>query len=599
MPLASRLRPIAQIGPITLFELVFRKLVKRARCGRMLRAVPQSNAVARWKALPPLERSAVLEADQERIIQRADAMLRDENIFFSFPYHLHGIERPWEYDPLEKKYWPHRHYSERTLHAVDTPRDVKIVWEINRFKDLPTLGQATLLTEDKKYAEEAERRMILWIEGNPFASTINWASALELSIRLIAWTTTIALMNEATQKLHPKIAHSIYEQVCYLAGDLSTDKVVPTNHLIGEAAGLYIVSSLWDFPGSRRFAKLAKKILEREMLRQTFPDGVTREASSWYHQFVTDFCDLADRIAESTGDRFGEQFYARLAEMKAYLETMTACGSLVRYGDADDGWALWLEGDSVAWKHAIFGPAPTTATKPSIPYHPYAKLVEAHLKNSFLFLRAGEFGMGGAGHASHAHDDFLSPIIYLAGLPVLVDPGTFVYNGDPIHRKQYRGADAHNGIIIGDGTGALQKLNFGWNRVRPDAMILEADLTERDATVSAQYGEWPQHRRILKIKSESAILSDRFDRSDGLPCTWHLHLSPEWSLMEKNEGHYRFQNLTGHHLNINAHGNFEKIEIMPYDYSPSYHVAVPGTMLRFSAMNPSGVYAILLTIESA
>lgn len=604
MSLAHLFRSILHIGPLHLPKLICRKLAKRARYEWMRLTLPRSKAIARWKGILNFEYQESFEAGRAQILARADAMLRDENIFFSFPYRLRGIERPWEYDPIEKKHWPRHHYIERQLHAADTPRDVKIVWEINRFVDLPALGQAALLTGDAKYADEAERRMLSWIEQNPFASSINWASALEISIRLISWTTTIALVRPPLQAgrgglgMRPEIARSIYEQACYLASDLSTDKVVPTNHLIGEAAGLYIIASLWEFPGSRRFAQRAKRILTREMLRQTFLDGVTREASSWYHQFVTDFCDLADRVASVTGDKFSDKFHARLAGMKAFLERMTVEGNVIRYGDADDGWALFLDGNRDAWKGALFGPAPTRATIPAIHYHPYSKLVAAHLKDAFLFLRAGEFGMGGAGHASHAHDDFLSPIIYLAGLPVLVDPGTFVYNGDPTHRKQYRGADAHNGIILGGGTGAEQRLNFGWNRVRSEATMLETDFSDRNATVSAQYGEWPQHRRKVKLKNSSALVLDQFDGSDGLSCTWHLHLSPEWKLQGNTIGFYRFQNSTGHRLSIKLRGHFEKIELASYDFSPSYGVAVPGTMLRLSAMNPSRAYAILFSIES-
>jgi|GEM_PF-2387384 len=605
MSFANRIRPLLRIGPMNVPGLICRKLAKRARYERMRLLLPSSKSIARWKGMELLEETGLLETAREPIVERAEAMLRDENIFFSFPYRLRAIERPWEYDPLEKKYWPRRHYSERELHAGDTPSDVKIVWEINRFKDLPALGQAAVLTGNAKYAEEAERRMISWIEGNPFASSINWASALEISIRLIAWTTTIALLNPPRPEgrgdlgVRPEIARSIYEQVCYLAADLSTDKVVPTNHLIGEAAGLYLVSSLWEFPGSRRFARIAKQILTREMLRQTFPDGVTREASSWYHKFVTEFCDLADRVAARTGDKFSDKFHARLADMKAFLEWMTVSGSVVRYGDADDGWALLLEGNSEAWKCAMFGPAPTATTKPSIHYHPYAKLVAVPLKDAFLFLRAGEFGMGGVGHASHAHDDFLSPIIYLAGMPVLVDPGTFVYNGDKLNRAKYRGADAHNGIILGTETGAKQRLHFGWNHIRPEAKILEAAFTVREAIITAQYREWPQHTRMLKVNQSNALIVDRFIEPVSNPCEWRFHFAPEWKVFDEAAGYYRFQNSKGDRLSVKLRGHFEKIALSSYDFSPSYRVAIPGTMLRCSALNPSGLYAILLTVEPA
>ena len=594
---------ITALGPIGTIGLIARKIVRQIRYRLMLRALPRSKDIAKLNELEASAGPRMFEASasREAVVERAEAILRDENVFFTFLYVTRGLDRPWEFDPIERKYWSRRHYTERKLHAADTPRDVKIVWEINRFKDLPILGQAASLTRDKNYAAEVERRLLSWIQENPFAATINWASALEISIRLISWTVALTLLREAGLEIdsNPAIARSIFEQASYLAADLSTDKVVPTNHLVGEAAGLYIISSLWKFRGNRRYARVARRILKREIARQTFPDGVTREASSWYHQFVTHFFDLVDRVAARTGDTLGEEFTVRLSKMKAYLEMLTVHGEVVRYGDADDGWALWMEGDMEAWKGLIFGPVATVAAKPSQYHHPYAKIEAAHLRDAFLFLRAGQFGMGGAGFASHAHDDFLSPIIYLEGVPVLVDPGTFVYNGNPIDRAKYRSAEAHNGIVIGGSTGAVQKLNFGWQRTRPDAKILEAAFTVREAIVTAQYGEWPKHKRIVKVNQSIALIVDRFSDRDRRGCEWHLHLAPEWMLEGESSSLYRFVTNAGDRLSVKLRGNFETVEAERYDFSPSYGVARPGTMLRLSTSNPSGVYAVLMSIDRA
>ena len=590
-----------RLGPTQFLGLAWRKFRKRAGYNRMLRDVPRSNTTAHWRDIVPAFQTQNLSADHAAILAKADAMLRDENCFFTFPYRFRRIDRPWEFDPMERKYWPRRRYSEQALHAEDTPQDVKIVWEINRFKDLPTLGQAAVLTNEKKYAEEAQERMRSWVHENPFAQTINWASSLEISIRLIAWTTTIALLKKAgllTEVPH-EIARSIFEQASYLDNDLSTDKVVPTNHLIGEAAGLYIISSLWEFPKSREFVAGAKRILEREMLRQTFPDGVTREASSWYHQFVTDFCDLAQRVGPLAQDSWSEQFRGRLAGMKAFVNAMTVDGELVRYGDADDGWALWLEGNRAFWIDAIYGPPVTLAVEPPAFFQLPSQVVSARVEASFLFLRAGAFGMGGNGASSHAHDDFLSPIIYLDGRPVLVDPGTFVYNGDRENRTKYRMAEAHNGIIIGSGTGAVQRMNFGWHEVRPDAKILKADFASDAATVTAEYGEWARHSRTIRIKLASAVITDEFKSPSSLPCRWFLHLAPEWKLTEQEFNGYRFQNAGGQSLHLALHGPFDKIEVATYDFSPSYRVQVPATMIQLSAQHPSREYVIRLTIDSA
>ena len=590
---------IARLGLRGAEDLARRKYVRRKRYQRMKRYVPMSNASAVLRDAMPIVLGEIRAEESALILARAEAILRDENIFFTFPYATRGIERPWEFDPLEKKYWPTRHYTERHLHADDTPRDVKIVWEINRFKDLPTLGQAALITRDKRYADEVERRLLSWIEENPFAKTINWASALEISIRLLSWTTTLILLRAAgfDTHAHPKIARSIFKQAAYLAGDLSTDKVVPTNHLIGEVAGLFVVSTVWDFLGSAQYKDLSRKILEEEILRQTYPDGATREATSWYHQFVTHFFDLAERVASQEGKPMSSQFTDRLSKMKTYLEAMTFNGEFVRYGDADDGWALFFEGDIEAWKRRLFGARQSSAALEQ-EYFPVADQCALHFENSFLFLRAGEFGMGGDGSSSHAHDDFLSPILFLDGLPVLTYAGTYVYNGNKKERSKYRGAEAHNGLLFGGATGAIQRMNFGWHKVRPNAHIRSNEFGEEGAVVIGQYGERPIHTRKVELRKRDATLIDTFDRAPGVECEWRLHLHPKWALEETTEaGNYGFSNAHGDQLMVVLSESFDSRALQPYDFSPSYGVEQPAAMIRLTKLNPLGNFEIRFSVN--
>ena len=98
------------------------------------------------------------------IIERADAMLADENYVFTFIHHLKNISDPWNYDPLENKYWQKKRYEETRVHSPESPKDVKIVWEINRFKYLPLLAEAAYLTKEKKYVDEIQWRLLSWID---------------------------------------------------------------------------------------------------------------------------------------------------------------------------------------------------------------------------------------------------------------------------------------------------------------------------------------------------------------------------------------------------------------------------------------------------
>lgn len=534
---------------------------------------------------------AKIESSDE-VVHSARHFLGGQDKIFSWNVDL-THKRPWEYDPVEKKYWPRRHYRESHLHSTDTPQDAKIVWEINRFVHLPMLAQAALLSKDHAFSEEISRRMLSWIEENPFAQTINWASALEISIRLLSWTTTLLLLREAGDALHDNeaIRRSIFEQARYLAADLSTDKVVPTNHLIGEAAGLFIVASLWDYPDANAHATRARRILEAEIERQTFSDGVTREATSWYHQFVTHFFDLADRIADRTSHPFSLRFKQRLSKMKAYLVAMTTQGELVRHGDADDGFALLLADNIDYWKDAIFGPTSTPAASNNGVFH-VAQQAAYRVGASFLFMRAGQFGMGGDGYSSHAHDDFLSPIIYLDGEPVLVDPGTLVYNGNPLARAKYRGADAHNTLVIRGPSRPVQRMNFGWHRTRKRARIISASANEESATVIGQFGEWPEHQRSVEITRNGAHVIDAFASATDA-AEWRFHLHPTWN----HAGGLRFESLDGDLLTIEHSDDFESVTIEPYDFSPSYGVETVANMLRLTHSRPQGRYEVTFKID--
>lgn len=570
--------------------VVREKRRKQERYERMLSEVPANKHTARLRDWEVATVDVALQ-ERERVVRTAEAMLRDDNHYFSFPYHLRGVPRPWNYDPYEKLYWPADHYTEQKLHSDDTPTDVKIVWEINRFKDLPTLAQAASLTRDERFAEEIEYRILSWIDDNPFAHSINWASGLELAIRLLSWTASIEIVRSVGTDLssNAKIARSIYEQTAYLRAELSTDKIVRSNHLIGEAAGLFVISTLWHFPGHEEYANVARSILESEIIRQTYEDGATRESTTWYHGFVTDFFDIAARVAQRLGEPFSKQFMERLFAMKVFRESMIQPdGEPVRIGDADDGVVLDLGTAKEAWLDALFG---MTSAKPfrvaSFHRSSYACLRE---KNAALYMRAGEFGMGGNGSSSHAHDDLLAPVLWLEGLPVLVDPGTYVYNGAAKYRSRYRGEHSHNTFSLDEGSEAKQKLNFGWYQVRKPAK-----LKVEGSSVTGNYAEWPEHTRTIELRGSEAVIIDEVTKSHRRGFA-RLHLHPMWKPDDSHPHRPGFMNASGDRLDLEIEG-WKRVDIETYDYSPSYRVQVPATKVILQTGPVRGKFVVRLRVE--
>ncbi len=563
---------------------------KQERYEKMLVDVPvnQHIAVLRDWEVAQIE---VAAEHREQIIRKADARLRDENEYFSFPYRLRSVARPWNFDPFEKRYWPADHYTEQKLHSAETPQDVKIVWEINRFKDLPTLAQAAYLTRDEKYADEVEYRLLSWIDDNPFAQSINWASGLEIGIRLLSWTASLELLRAAGFDLsrNQKIARSIYEQTAYLRTELSTDKIVRSNHLIGEAAALFVISKRWDFTGNQECASTSRAVLESEIIRQTYDDGATREATTWYHGFVTDFFDIGACVASRSDKPLSKQFSERLFAMKVFRESMMQPdGTPVRIGDADDGYALYFEGVREEWFNCIFGRANQKVSS-AISFH-RSGYVSMKEKGSALYLRAGEFGMGGDGSSSHAHDDLLAPVLWLEDLPVLVDPGTYVYNGAAKYRSRYRGEHSHNTFSLDEGSEAKQKLNFGWYQVRKPAR-----MTVEGLKVTGHYGEWPEHSRTIELRGSEALILDEVTKPHKRGFA-RLHLHPMWKPDASAGTRHSFLNASGDRLHLEIE-LWKRVDLETYDFSPSYRVQVPATKVILQTGPVRGKFAVRIWVE--
>lgn len=578
--------------------LIAEKYAKKNRLKQLL-ALPES-AHKRVKILEPSKDRfdlSKLLPEKDKVMPIASQILVDENLVFSFTHHLHNINDPWNYDPIEKKYWQKQQYEETQLRLPDVPRDVKIVWEVNRFKYLPLLAEASLFSYDDRYRSEIQWQIHSWIEGNPFARTINWSSPLELAIRAISWLATIRLLQQrGIEIVDDSILRSLWQHAYYLNSQLSVDKIVKTNHLIGEAAGLYVISSLCDFPEAKVFRKRALTILETEIIAQTYPDGASRESSGWYHSFVTDFFDLAERASSIAGESFSKKYLDRLSAMKTYAASIIAPDAeIIRYGDCDDGSALFV---SNQFKDIVFGESKTAAVSRKN-YFNQAEHITAQVGSSFVFLRAGEFGWGGDGFASHAHDDLLSLIVYLAGLPVLVDSGTFVYNGDHPKRDSYRIAEAHNGVMIGGSSPAVIKESFGWTKVRENASARVMSDAENIFAFEASYGEYEgQHKRWCELLSDSFILSDVFTLSKEQSVTLSFHFDPRWIVTKESELKVVLKDAQENEVVLLLSGVDASVVVFKYDVSPKYRVATPAQGVRITINAQISTLRIELTRTS-
>ncbi|MFQ5494076.1 MAG: alginate lyase family protein [Phycisphaerae bacterium] len=438
----------------------------------------------------------------------AEAIVHHRMDLFDLPDLYLGETIDWNYEykvgrPTSRA--PAASIDYRDHHATG---DCKFVWEPSRHHQLVVLARAYRVFGDTRYADALIQQLESWIDQCPCGSGMQWRSPLELAIRLINWTYALALMDDAvplSRERRVAILQSVDQHLRDVTRKYSRYSSA-NNHLIGEAAGVFVAASYFD--GLRRAARWrqeSKAILEREILRQTHPDGGTREQATGYHLFVLEFLLISALTARRNEDDFSPDYWRRLEKMFDYLAALAGgSGPLPMLGDADDGRvldlggrdnfvasllcvgailfnradfkafagrfrepALWLIGpDAAAQFERIKVETPPAALAPvSLPSSGYYILQRGRLdatERISVLMDAGELGF--LSIAAHGHADALSVILRVGGTDVLIDPGTYDYFTYPKWRAYFRSTRAHNTIVV-DGEDQSRILGpFLWGR---------------------------------------------------------------------------------------------------------------------------------------
>jgi hypothetical protein len=296
----------------------------------------------------------------------------------------------------------------------------------------------------------------------------------------------------------------------------------------------------WLDPGAALLAQEAEK--------QVLEDGVYGELSSYYHCYALDFYLQALALAEQNQFTFPELVRRRILGMLEFLMHVTRPdGSLASLGDDDGGRALSLVRndygsftDALVTGAVLYGRgdfkrqsggfseqtfwllgAESRQTYDELHGQPPAE-TERHFPNAGYYIQRSGWGpldshlifdCGGLGMLSggHAHADALSIQLFSGGHEVLVDPGTFVYNGDPELRRYFRSTPAHNTATV-DGLDQVQQSGtFRWTgKLRCQSV--------GSGGVEAEHDAYPgiTHRRLVEQPSpECWTVIDEF-RGTGL-----------------------------------------------------------------------------------
>lgn len=518
----------------------------------------------------------------QRLVNKADLIAAHKLSFFDLKDKHLGDPIDWNRDHGSNINAPLKPILQVDYRDCPNFGDCKLVWEPNRHHHLVVLGRAYRATGDMKYAEEVVAQITSWLDQSPYGKGMNWRSPLELGIRLINWVWAIDLILESglfAGEFKARLLESVFLHCRDVAGKYSQGSSA-NNHLVGEAAGVYVAARYFNvFANSEQWAKDAKVIVDREIVAQSFPDGCTREHALGYQFFVFQFYLICGLVGRKTGDDFNGAYWKQLELLTTFIAQLSESGGcLPMFGDRDDGYVLDLGevADNVSsvmdvashvfendylkslrtecseTGYWLFGLSPDRdiAADGAIALESrafkdsgYYLLQHGSSLNDCASLLVDVAELGYTAIAAHGHADALAFTMRVNGQDLLVDSGTFDYFTYPKWRNFFRTTKAHNTVEVDGQDQSLMTGPFMWEK-HAKSQCKDWSPSALGGVLVAEHDGYSRledplvHERAFDLNGDERTLKvvDHFSCQSSHSAVWHLHLSEFCQSIELDGG---------------------------------------------------------------
>src|SRR5579864_3513641 len=438
----------------------------------------------------------------ERVIAQAERICRHEFDLLGHERLRYGAEIDWHLDAVSGKRAPLQSWFKIQYLNYEKVGDAKVTWELNRHQHLVTLSKAWLFTGDERFVRELISQWYSWRQQNPYPTGINWASSLEVAFRAISWLWVIHLLANCPS-VSSAFKSDVYEALMLSGRHLERYRSTyfsPNTHLLGEGVALFFLGTLCNGKASARWQRLGFEIVLAQAERQVLADGMHFEQSTYYHVYALDMFLHATILARANGISIPEKLDRTIEKMLEALCSLSCGGVVPRFGDDDGGRffdprrnrvehlldplstgaallgrtdlkaaqpelveeTVWLLGTKSARKFDDIPLAATPVKSTALSASGLYIMAIATGTGSRLVMDAGPHGVYGGGHG---HADALSIQVAVAGMEVLVDPGTFAYTSVGLDRHQFRSTGFHNTIQLDEVDQAEADGPFPWRRL--------------------------------------------------------------------------------------------------------------------------------------
>lgn len=451
------------------------------------RASPDNDWTARLPMEDPVTAARALDscvpvANRRRLLETAERAASGRLLCFGRWEADYGSPVNWFRDPVTGRTWSATAVGPKAFEEHgDT--DVKLVWEIGRFPQAYLFARAAAFEPAlvDRYAQVMFEQIADFSAKNAPGCGIHWASGQEIAFRMLAWSfalRTLMMRSKAGDAAAELVRQHLLAGAHHIEAHLDYARLaVYNNHLLSEAVGLLAAGVLLpDHPDSARWRRVARQTLDEQADRQFYKDGGYIQQSHNYHRVALQMYMWASAFARADGQGLPPGWAAAMGRSIDLLiaHQNQADGRLPNYGpndgalpaitstcDFSDMRPLIQAVSILARGHRVYPPGPWDesavwflgARALDAPLHTPLRRSVSFAETGYHVLRGRDESAFGAFRCGSLHDrfsqiDMLHLDVWWRGHNVLVDPGSFQYNGAPKWHDHFMRTASHNTVVV-------------------------------------------------------------------------------------------------------------------------------------------------------
>lgn len=381
---------------------------------------------------------------QTKLLERANIYARNEfQVLGSQTYNLddemwHTDIRLKQQGGIDYKFSSKMFYADVVIKVGESKtleKDIKVPWELSRLQHLPVLAYAYTITKNVHYKDAFVYQVQNWTDSNPYLQGVNWACPMEVALR------SISLIIARHYFKHADIADNfwqnyvalLYNHMVYLEHNWEWYDGRTSNHYVSNIVGyLYLCWFFSSLCNMRKKINWVVKEIVDQMDKQVFDEGTSYEGSTKYHLLITELFYHVQQLCAQMNIILPQRFHQKLERM---IEFAYWCKinehNYITIGDDDSG--------KVTFAGLLL---PNSLMCSGIKH--YKDFGVSFYKDKQWHVSLRHHAYDARQPSGHFHNDAGSITIAYNGIPIITDPGSYVYTPSRYWRNYFRSVEMHS-----------------------------------------------------------------------------------------------------------------------------------------------------------